>query len=189
MFNRKDNFYLVATILLGLNAVFLYYSFSSRSVTSGNGASQDEIVTVSEAELKYVLKGDRNLPATTKEKPTSVFVFVHEQHCDLCKQEAGPYWRSLAELNGLDFKVLYYSRQPRGWERFALWMELSKERIVPVSSIASEDTLFWSSSAPSIIVVDNHTKEIKLAHVGSSHLRKRSILFYEFLINYLTQKS
>lgn len=193
MFRVKDHFYLVALVLLALNAIFLYYNFWHRSSANIGTALQEEVLKLSEVELKYVLNGYRipalHPSATTKIRPASIFVFVHEQHCDVCKQEARPYWRSLAELKNADFRVFYYSRQPRGWERFALWMELSKEHIIPVSFIAREDTLLWSSSAPSIIVVDNHTKEIKLAHAGSSHLRKRSILFYEYLIQYLARNS
>jgi hypothetical protein len=92
-------------------------------------------------------------------------------------------------MKGIDFQLYYYSRQPRGWERFALWMELPKEQIVPVSFIVNQDTLFWASSAPSVIVVDNETKEVKFAHAGSSYLRKRNVLFYETLIQYLRRKT
>ncbi len=185
----KNRFSLVVAVLLALNGIFLYYNWVQRSAPDSHTALQEEIQKVTKQELWLSLNGYLvRKPELRQAKSKSVWVFVHERHCSMCKEEARPYWKAIAENGSVDFKIYYYSIQPRGWERFALWMEFPKEYIVAVKSIAPADTLPWSSSAPSVIVVDNQTKEIRLAHAGSSLLRKRSSVFYEFLVEYLTGK-
>jgi hypothetical protein len=175
--------------LLALNVVFLYYNWIQQSNAGSQTSLHNEILKITEQELLFLFSRYRGYnPEFQRRRSSSVLVFVHERHCSLCKEEAAPYWKAIEKDANVDFRLYYYSLQPRGWERFALWMELPKEQIIPVSSIACEDTLLWSSTAPSVLVVDNQTKEVKFAHVGSSHLRKRSIVFYEFLIKYLTEK-
>jgi hypothetical protein len=184
----KDRFSVVLALLLALNGIFLYFNWQNKTNSLPQQNLSDELLKVSELEFSYVLSKSKSYPADPR-KPISVQIFVHENQCSLCKEESKPYWKTLSEMDNINFRICYYARQVRGWERFALWMELPKEQILPVYSIASEDTLFWASSAPSVIVVDNQTKEVKLAHAGSSHLRKRSILFYESLIQYFSDKN
>lgn len=182
----KDRFSILFVLLLVLNGIFLYFNWQKRSNSLPQEVLADELYRISDLEFSCILSKSS---FADSRKSISVQVFVHENHCSLCKEESKSYWTTLSGMKGIDFQLYYYSRQSRGWERFALWMELPKEKILPVYSIASEDTLFWASSAPSVIVVDNQTNEIKLVHAGSSYLRKRSNLFYESLIRYLSIRS
>ncbi len=184
----KDRFSIVLALLLALNGIFLYFNWQNKSNSVHQQNLFDELLKVSDLEFSYVLRKQKSSLADPR-KPFGVQVFVHENQCSLCKEESKPYWKTLSEMDNINFRIHYYARQARGWERFALWMELPKEQILPVYSMASEDTIFWGSSAPSVIVVDNQTKEVILAHAGSSHLRKRSILFYESLIQYLSDRT
>lgn len=184
----KDRSSIVFILLLALNGIFLYFNWQNRTNSLSQENLSDELYKISGLEFSCILSKVKRSPADSP-KPISVQVFVHENHCSLCKEESKSYWATLSGMKGIDFALYYYSRQPRGWERFALWMELPKEKIFPVYSIASEDTFFWASSAPSVIVVDNQTNEVKLAHAGSSYLRKRSNLFYESLIRYLSSRT
>lgn len=142
---------------------------------------------ISEYELLYQLKSTLFPFEPERTKPISVLVFVQAHHCDVCKQDAQPYWSAMATHKQVDFRIFFLGKQPRASERFAGWMELPKQYVIPVATSLKADSVLWAFTAPAVVVIDNQTKQ-RLVHIGSSRMRRRSILFYELLIQYLNER-
>jgi hypothetical protein len=56
MYKLRDSLFFAAIVMLGLNAVFLYYNSTSRSSARLDPALTQDVLMVSEAEYKYLLK-------------------------------------------------------------------------------------------------------------------------------------
>ncbi|MBM4167803.1 MAG: hypothetical protein FJ215_01395 [Ignavibacteria bacterium] len=181
---RKNIIPILFVVLLGANGVILYEVWQGRSRDTEQ-MLKGEVLQLSEKEFLLHWTNNKINDQRFERRRLTINAYVLETHCDVCLQDARPYWNALAEDSIATLRIYYKSQNPRQWERFASWMNLRKENIVSVPSNVDGDAMMWVSSGPTVIVSESTTGRIVLVNVSTPPLRERSILFYEYLMKYL----
>ncbi len=185
LFKNHRNEIVIAALLI-VNVVFLYTVWKRQNTPIPHEPSFHNDYDSYGREIRSLIAHAKLSHITTKEKNAfSVIIFLTDHQCPKCIDEALPFWRTLSEKTELKVYFNSKSTSTRQKERMSQQYGIPLEWMETVVSTNPPDSLLWNSTAPSIILEDNSSGNIIVAHIGDRSFRDRSSFFYQCVIGQL----